>query len=106
MNLISYLQKHEFIIFVQNVDQYFSVVGVLEDWNQSLKVLETFIPRYFAGSTEAFDTGKVSKVINKNMYKPKVPFHVRELIAKNITREIEFYNFCRQRLNKQFLSIL
>ena len=48
----------------------------------------------------------MDKVVNKNMYKPKVPHFVRELIAKNITREIEFYNFCKQRLNKQYLSIL
>ena len=64
------------------------------------------VPRYFEGSTELFATGKVEKVVNKNLYKPKTSALVRDMIAKNITREIEFYNYCKQRLHKQYLSIL
>ena len=90
----------------QNVDKYFAVVGVLEEWDKSLQVLEHFLPRYFQGSTELFATGKVAKVVNKNLYKPKTSALIREMIAKNITREIEFYNYCKQRLYKQYLSIL
>ena len=88
------------------MDKYFAVVGVLEEWDKSLQVLEHFLPRYFQGSTELFATGKVEKVVNKNLYKPKTSALVREMIAKNITREIEFYNYCKQRLYKQYLSIL
>ena len=88
------------------MDKHFAVVGVLEDWDKSLQVLEHFVPRYFQGSTELFATGKVEKVVNKNLFKPKTSALVREMIAKNITREIEFYNYCKQRLYKQYLSIL
>ena len=88
------------------MDKHFAVVGLLEEWDKSLKVLEHFVPRYFEGSTELFATGKVDKVVNKNLYKPKTSALVREMIAKNITREIEFYNYCKQRLHKQYLSIL
>ena len=87
------------------MDKHFAVVGVLEDWDKSLQVLEHFVPRYFQGSTELFATGKVEKVVNKNLFKPKTSALVREMIAKNITREIEFYNYCKQRLHKQYLSI-
>ena len=87
------------------MDKYFAVVGVLEEWDKSLQVLEHFLPRYFQGSTELFATGKVEKVVNKNLFKPKTSALVREMIAKNITREIEFYNYCKQRLHKQYLSI-
>ena len=88
------------------MDKHFAVVGVLEEWDKSLQVLEHFVPRYFQGSTELFATGKVEKVVNKNLFKPKTSALVREMIAKNITREIEFYNYCKQRLHKQYLSIL
>ena len=88
------------------MDKYFAVVGVLEEWDKSLKVLEHFVPKYFDGSAEVFASGKVEKVANKNLYKPRTSALTRELIAKNITREIEFYNYCKQRLHKQYLSIL
>ena len=90
----------------QNVDEYFSVVGVLEDWSKSLRVLETFIPKFFSGATQVWSSGEFDPYTNRNNFKPKVPHFVRHLIAKNLTREIEFYNYCRQRLHKQYLSIL
>ena len=36
----------------QNVEKYFAVVGVLEDFDMSLEVLESYLPRFFAGVRE------------------------------------------------------
>jgi len=42
--------------------------------------------------------------INKNSFKPPVSEEVKDIVRKNFTREIEFYQFCRQRLHKQYLA--
>lgn len=43
--------------------------------------------------------------INKNSFKPSVSEHVKDIVRQNFTREIEFYEFCRQRLHKQYLAV-
>lgn len=43
--------------------------------------------------------------INTNMFKPPVSEMVKDIVRKNFTREIEFYEFCRQRLYKQYAAI-
>ncbi len=39
------------------------------------------------------------------MYKPKVPEETKDIVRKNFTREMEFYDFCKQRLHKQYLAL-
>lgn len=43
--------------------------------------------------------------VNKNIYKPKVAEKVKDYVRKNFTREMEFYNFCRQRLHRQYAAL-
>lgn len=43
--------------------------------------------------------------INKNSFKPTVSEHVKDIVRRNFTKEIEFYEFCRQRLHKQYLAV-
>lgn len=43
--------------------------------------------------------------INRNMFKPPVREEVKDLVRQNFTREIEFYQFCRQRLHRQLLAL-
>ena len=87
------------------VETQYSVVGVLEDLNTTLAVFEKYIPRFFAGATEIYynEIRSLDK-INKNLFKPPVSEEVKNLVRQNFTREIEFYNFCKQRLHKQFLA--
>lgn len=84
---------------VRNFEHWFIVTGVLEHLNESMLVMETFLPRYFKGASQYLEK------INHNSLQPPVSFHVREEIAKNMTHEIEFYNIVRQKLIKQYLSI-
>jgi len=41
----------------RNVEKYYAVVGVLEEFDLTLKVLEAYVPRFFDGS-EAFYKGE------------------------------------------------
>jgi len=44
--------------------------------------------------------------INRNLYKPPVSDTVKNILRKNFTREIEFYEFCKQRLHKQYVAVM
>lgn len=45
------------------------------------------------------------KKINRNSFKPPVSEAIKEMVRKNFTREIEFYQFCRQRLHRQLRAL-
>ena len=84
---------------LQNFERWFVVTGVLEHLNESMAVMEAFLPRYFKGASKNLE------IVNHNSLQPSVSFHVREEISRNMSREIEFYNIVRQKLFKQLLSI-
>jgi len=44
--------------------------------------------------------------INRNMYKPPVSESVKQILRRNFTNEIEFYNFCKQRLHMQYAAFI
>lgn len=43
--------------------------------------------------------------INRNAFKPPVSEAVKQIVRANFTREIEFYEFCRQRLHLQLRAL-
>lgn len=89
-----------------NVEKYYSVVGVLEDMNKTLSVLDGYVPRFFKGVKDVYwnEVQQFTK-INRNIYKPKVEEKVKDIVRKNFTRELEFYEFCRQRLHLQYVAL-
>ena len=90
---------------VANVEQYYSVVGILELLPESMKVLESFVPSYFHGISEVYNDQFKKKRTNQNLSKPRVREDIKEMVAKNMSLEIRFYEFCKQRLYKQLLVI-
>ncbi|CAD6203453.1 GSCOCG00009770001-RA-CDS [Cotesia congregata] len=101
-----------------SVEKHYAVVGVLEDINTTLTVLENYIPQFFEGATELYwvlliiiffffftDEMNSFKKINRNSFKPPVSEAIKEMVRKNFTREIEFYQFCRQRLHRQLRAL-
>lgn len=109
---------------MENVEKHYAVVGVLEDLNKTLTVLEHYIPRFFKGAKDVYyskcvtmsnDMKKISisssdqiqkfSKINRNIYKPPVSEEVKVTVRQNFTREIEFFEFCKQRLHKQYLAL-
>ena len=100
-----YESKGLFQRAVENFEKRYAVTGVLEHFNESIKVFEAFLPKYFKGSGELFQTHPELLETNKNTFKPKVSNTIRQHLAKNMSKEIEFYHLVKQRLIKQYLSI-
>ena len=89
----------------RNVERYYSVVGVVEKMSESLQVLENYVPAYFQYARKIYKEIMNEELVNLNRGKPKVSKEVKQLIQQNFTLEIEFYEFCKRRLMKQFLAI-
>lgn len=88
------------------VEKHYAVVGVLEDMNTTLTVLENYIPRFFQGATNVYyDQVNSFTRINRNFFKPPVSEEVKNLVRSNFTREVEFYQFCKQRLYRQYRAL-
>ncbi|XP_047735497.1 heparan sulfate 2-O-sulfotransferase pipe [Hyalella azteca] len=90
----------------ENVEKHYAVVGLLEEMNMTLTVLEHYVPRFFKGAKSLYwnEVRRFSKV-NQNIYKPKVQESVKDVVRKNFTREMEFYDFCKQRLHRQYAAL-
>ncbi|XP_018323063.1 heparan sulfate 2-O-sulfotransferase pipe [Agrilus planipennis] len=88
------------------VERHYAVVGVLEDLNKTLTVFENYIPRFFEGASDVY-WNEINKyhTINKNTFKPPVSEEVKDIVRRNFTMEIEFYEFCKQRLHKQYAAL-
>ncbi|KAL1451079.1 hypothetical protein WDU94_003373 [Cyamophila willieti] len=88
------------------VEKHYAVVGVLEDFNATLTVMENYIPRFFAHASQIYHEDMVQyRQINHNIFKPPVREEIKQLVRQNFTREIEFYQFCRQRLHRQLYAL-
>ena len=75
-------------------------------FNETLAVLEQKLPRYFKGATlmseKSFtEAYRKENEMNRN-HKVPVTKHVMDMVRRNMTYEIDFYNFCKQRLQEQF----
>merc|ERR1712156_15124 len=90
----------------ENVEKHYAAVGVLEELNKTLTVLEHYVPRFFKGAKDVYwNEINVFSRINRNIYKPPVAEDTKNIVRKNFTREIEFFEFCKQRLHKQYLAL-
>jgi len=91
---------------MHNVEKNYAVVGVLEDMNKTLTVLEHYVPRFFKGALKTYwEDMKNFRSLNRNIYKPPVSEETKDLVRKNFTREIEFFEFCKQRLHRQYMAL-
>ncbi|CAG4947257.1 unnamed protein product [Parnassius apollo] len=90
----------------QVVEQQYAVVGVLEDMNATLLAFERYIPRFFRGALRLYwEELNTFNRINRNAFKPPVSEAVKQIVRANFTREIEFYEFCKQRLYTQLRAL-
>ncbi|XP_070064448.1 heparan sulfate 2-O-sulfotransferase pipe isoform X3 [Drosophila virilis] len=89
----------------QNVEREYAVVGTWEHTNETLAVLEAYVPRYFADASKMYYSGLHAAKANDNPMKPHIRDEIMNMVRRNFTREIEFYQFCRQRLHKQYLAL-
>ncbi|XP_023349650.1 uronyl 2-sulfotransferase [Eurytemora carolleeae] len=74
-----------------NIEHEYSVVGILENFNASLAVLEAFIPGFFAGASKISER-KRSSDHNSNPH-PRPSSTVIQEIRIRLGNELELYNF-------------
>ena len=84
------LQKAKF-----NAEKYYSVIGVLEELELSMKVMESYLPYYFQNITQS---GAESKPSN---HRTKLDLVNLNKVEKWLEGDIEFYQFAVQRLHNQ-----
>ena len=64
------------------------------------------MPEYFEGASVQYHSDPdIKRFRMKNAYKLPVSDEVMKIVSANFTNEIEFYDFCKQRLIKQFDAI-
>eukprot|EP00096_Caligus_rogercresseyi_P005346 TRINITY_DN2062_c0_g1_i1.p1 TRINITY_DN2062_c0_g1~~TRINITY_DN2062_c0_g1_i1.p1 ORF type:complete len:559 (-),score=52.45 TRINITY_DN2062_c0_g1_i1:143-1819(-) len=92
----------------ENVERFYPVVGVIEALNQSLTVFTDRFPSLFPrASIDLYHSSeKVKHKKITNNLKPHIPQEIIDVLSRNFTREIEFYDFCKQRLQNQYDIIL
>lgn len=72
-------------------------------FNQTLRVMEQQLPQYFQGAFEMYHSNpEVTKFQLKNNQTKPVSEKVKKMLRTHFTHEIEFYEFCKQRLQSQF----
>ncbi|CAG0894618.1 unnamed protein product [Darwinula stevensoni] len=90
------------------VEKYYAVVGVQEAMDVSLAVFQHYIPRFFRNATAIYNDLKYKAGLadhNKSQFKTKVAADMKRSLRSNFTSEIEFYDFCRQRLFRQYYAL-
>lgn len=90
----------------ENLEKHFSVVGVTEHFSKSLAVFESHLPRYFKGSRDLIAQHPELLGKNRNIYNFRgLQPQIHAQLSANFSLEIEFYQFARQRLLRQYLSL-
>ena len=92
----SALQRAKF-----NVEVKYSVVGVVEQRNLSLAVMEAYMPRWFANIFDHLDPEDVP-LANPH---PDTDEEVAEELRSRLKLDYEFYSFVLQRLQLQQMRL-
>ena len=82
------------------------LVGVLEEMTKSVAVFESYIPKFFINASNTYQDIVISTNkdrLNKNVCRPRVLKKFLGDMRHNFSLEIDFYNFCKSRLHKQYL---
>ena len=80
------------------------MVGTIEHFNISLAVLEAYLPTYFSGASSLYQRSGEEKR-NSNPH-PEPSQEVTDIIKQRLEMDIEFYDFVKQRLFKQWKKIM
>ena len=75
---------------------------------RSLDTIEAMVPKFYRNARDVHKKNQSNKDLthtNKNPNKKKVSDKVRKLLEKKFEKEIEFYEFCVQRLHRQWSNV-
>lgn len=87
----------------ENVRRHFAVVGVLEDMNATLTLLERRLPAFFRGALDLYHEFALHQ--NRNEHRKPVSAEIREQLRHNLSGEYELYQLVRQRLYSQLRTL-
>lgn len=85
-----------------NIEQYYIVVGLLEDLNGTFTLLEHYFPAHFKDAKAVFNK---QEIYNKGTYDDVIPDAVEAYCKQILYIEYELYDFVKQRLHRQYLQI-
>ena len=106
MHVFRFNNKKALEVAKVNVMKHYAVVGVTEMWEESLEVMEHTLPFFFSGVTEIYREQQTHRRNqNQNFHKGFVSEEVKDIVRRNFSREIEFYEFCKKRLQVQLKNI-
>ena len=87
-----------------NVEAYYSLVGMAQDFKGSFELLEVLLPAFFSGGKSIFNQ---DIKFNRNKYAPIKSSTIQALMKiPAIQGEFEFYHFAQQRFEKQYRMFL
>ncbi|PIK52794.1 putative uronyl 2-sulfotransferase isoform 2 [Apostichopus japonicus] len=88
---------------IYNVEKNFLVVGILEEFELTLKVLERMLPRYFSGAEKLYRTPDMASNASRTATNLKIPpsNETLNILRRNMQYEYEFYEYIKKRLHKQ-----
>ena len=90
------------------MEEKYSVIGILEDLESTFEVLQAYIPKFFRNAKNLFKDSEYNLTLthtNKNPMKKAISNQTRTYLEKKFNVEIEFYEFCKQRLHNQMRSL-
>ncbi|CAF3678560.1 unnamed protein product [Rotaria sp. Silwood1] len=93
----------------ENIDKYYTVVGIVEELYNFLFVLEHLLPRYFANIRLTYMSKGMSRTDNKrsNIVENKDPSEVnKRALRAALANEYELYDFIKRRFHLQFQGVL
>jgi dermatan/chondrotin sulfate uronyl 2-O-sulfotransferase UST len=83
----------------QNVERYYTVVGITEDLESFFQLLEHYFPEMFRGAVDVYRTTAPQNVdVNKASH--ALTNATTDLLRKQLGHEYEFYEFVKQRFMK------
>ena len=97
---------------------YYAVIGLQEDIETSLCIMEAYVPLFFKGALEMYKKMGTKKAKKSKQLKKPIPFltnvtphkHTlsdlaRSILATNMTLDYEFYDFVKHRFKMQVESL-
>ena len=96
---------------ITNIDKFYLVVGVIEQFKKTLKVLEYLLPEYFAGAVHVYEEQeKEGKNVHEKCQAGLEPLQDKEdpvyqQLKGYLYREYKVYNHVFTRLEEQYSNI-
>ena len=97
-----------FLCFIAkyNAEMYYAVIGLQEDIETSLCVMEAYVPLFFKGALKTYQNTFTPQAPHKGTpHKQTISDLARSILATNMTFEYEFYDFVKHRLKVQVKSL-